>query len=149
MVSFNLVTEHADRFRCARVLRFEREQIAHIGACLGNAEQPGLEIDHRVKLLRRQAFGAGEIPAKAGIEVAAAGAHRNASARLQRHAGIDGLAIANGRKAGTIAQIAHHNPAGCRRLSREPRQLAGEIGVGQAVKTVAAQPLRLVAPRDR
>ena len=145
----DLVAKQRDRFGRPHVLRFTVEQVAHVGTGLRNAEQPGLEIDHLVELLRvicsvrarYQTSPGSRSPERVLIGTPAVGVKlmlvsmdlpsRTAArlAPLPRWARITRPCAASG--SGQAGQFFHQKR------------------IGQPVKPVAPHPLRFVAARDR
>src|ERR1035441_10519933 len=72
---FHLVTKQSDRLSRPHVLRLALQQVAHVGTGFGYPEQPGLEIDHLVELLRAHFLTARQVPNQPGIEVTGPRAH--------------------------------------------------------------------------
>ncbi len=110
----DLVAEQRDRFSRSHVLRLVLQQVAHIGTGLGYSEQPGLEIDHLIELLRAHVFRARQIPNQSGIEIAGTSAHRHPGRRREAHACVEGFALTHGRQARAIAEVGEDDPTFCR-----------------------------------
>ena len=121
-----LVAKQRDRFSRPQVLRFVVQQVAHVGTGFGYAEQPGLEIDHLVELLRAHFLTARQIPKQSGIKIAGASAHGHPGGRGETHACVHGFAITHRCQARAVAEVGENNPAFCCLLSRQAGQFSHE-----------------------
>ena len=97
-------------------------------------------VDHLFQCGGIQPVFAQQVEQHAGVEVAAAGAHHHPAAGRQAHGGVDGSPVPQGSQAGAVAQVRDHYPA-----LRPLFQSAGDVLIGQAVKSVAAQAVLAVA----
>ena len=146
---FCLIAEDGDGGGGAGIAGRAAEQVAHVGAGAGQAEETGLEIDELVELARGHFFGAGEETGEAGIKVARAGAHDEAGGRCEGHAGVDGPTVFDGGHARAVAQVGEDEAAAGGARTGEAAKFPEEKFVGQAVKTVAADAFGVVAKRNR
>ena len=100
-----LVAKQRHGLRRPHVIGFPREQVAHVGAGPGNAEQPGFVVHHLLKLRRGHALGARQVVDQARIQIPRAGAHHQSCRGREAHAGVDALAVAHGGQARAVAEM--------------------------------------------
>ena len=124
-----------------------REQIAHVGAHAGDAEQPRAAVHQIVDLVDGEALAAHQVHEHARIEITGARAHRNPRRRREAHRGLDAASVAHRREARPVAEMSEDHPA-LRRRAVDARQLVHQELVRQAVEPVAAHARLLVAPRN-
>ena len=72
------------------------------------------------------------------VDVPAAGAHDQTLQRSEAHGGVDAVAVLYGRHAGPVAEMQGDQVCCLQGPAQVPGRLPGHIGVGSAVKTVAA-----------
>ena len=111
----------------------------------GDAEQPGLLVEHRLDLLGRQAERLEQIEDDAGIDGARPRAHAQAVERGEAERAVDALAVLQRAQAGAAAQM-RDDDAAVGDLGRDLRQHRGDVLVREAVEAVA---LHAAAARDR
>ena len=97
---------------------------------------------------RVEALGLQQVEDDAGVELAGAGAHRQAVDGGEAHRAVDAAPVMEGAQRGAGAQMADHHPA-LRQSWVDLAQPVGDVLVGQAVKAVAAHALLVPAVRDR
>ena len=125
------------------------QQVAEVGAGLRDAEQAGFVVDQVVELVDRHPLGPHQEPDQPGVEVAGARAHDQPGGRGEAHRRVDAAAVADRRQARPRTEVGEDDAAPGRVRAGDPGQLLHQVGVGEAVEAVAADPGRLVPPRDR
>src|SRR5262249_54181669 len=86
-----------------------------------------------VELLRVVPFLAEQVKNEPWIEIAAAGAHHEATRRGESHCRIHGLSVTHGSQAGAVAEMRDYHAA-----PRSNAQNAHNVFVRQAMKAVAS-----------
>ena len=81
------------------------EQVAHVVADAGNAEQARLLVEHRLDFVGREPEALEEIEDDAGIERARPRAHAEAVERGEAERAVDALAVLQGAQAGAAAEV--------------------------------------------
>ena len=100
------------------------------------AEQPGLLVEDRLHLLRREPEGLEQVEDHAGIERAGPRAHAQPVERGEAERAVDALAVLQRAQAGAAAEVGDdHAPVGD--LRRHLRQDRGDVLVREAVEAVA------------
>ncbi len=129
------------------VSRAGGEEIAHVGAGFGDAEEAALRGDEFVGVSGGELQVVHEIDEQAGVHVARAGAHDQSGGGGEGHGGVDRFAVMDGGHAGAGAEVGEDD-ATVGFFRGDAGQLAQEKSVGEAVKAEAAQAGGLVAARD-
>lgn len=104
-VFFDLVTEVGDGFGGSFVTAFFKQQVFHVGAGFGDAEQAGLMVDEPADMFHGYFFFPHKTPGNIWIEVAGPGAHGQTAGWGESHAGVDGLLVPDGGDAGAVAEV--------------------------------------------
>ena len=94
-------------------------------------------------LVHREMPESGQIGDDPGVEVSAAAAHDQASGWRQSHARVDTASTNDGCEAGAIPEMCKHHASVGGRSARDPFEFTEQVGVGEAVKAVAAKARRL------
>ena len=129
------------------------EQVAHVVADAGDAEQARLLVEDRLHLLRREPEPLEEIEDDAGIDGAGPRAHAQPVERGEAERAVDALAVLQRAQARAAAQM-RDDHAAVGDLRCHLRQHRGDVLVRQAVEAVAldagaAEIARAAAPARR
>ncbi len=126
-----------------------RQKRSHVAGDPRNAEQAGLLVQQPFDRACIHAAFVHQVEHNARIEVAGAGAHRQAVDRGESHRGGNAAAALQRAHAGAVAEV-QHDGAALRGLRVELRQHRGDVLVAQPVEAVAphARLVQLVGQRE-
>ncbi len=116
----------------------------HIAFATGVGVQAAAVIDEVFHLVGTKFFRAKEIEKDAGVEIARACAHRNATGRGKAHGGVDGNAIAKRTETCSVAKVGEDGAFGQLRA-----EVMDEGLVREAVEPIATHAFVAVALRKR
>ena len=133
----DLIAKQRDGLSRSHVIGFLREQVPHVGRGLRHAEQPGLVVDHVMKLQRRHVVGAREIADQSWVQISRAGAHRQPCRRRETHAGVNAATVAHGGQTGAVAEMREDHAAGRGCGVAHAREFFHQIRIGQTVKPIS------------
>lgn len=101
------VVEHVEReLRAVVALGSGGVEIAEVGADAGNAEHAGLLVEDVEHLVDADAVLVHDELDDAGVEIAAAGAHRQADQRGEAHGRVNALAAVDRADGAAVAHVA-------------------------------------------
>ena len=138
-------TEYLDRKLGTRIsAALEREQLAHVGAAAGEAEQTTVGIELAAHFRRRQAAALHDIEKRAGVHVPRARAHDQTLEGRESHAGRHRALIEGGSYRTAASKLQADDPAGgpAGRHARTRRVV--QVPVRGAMKPVASHTKHLL-----
>src|SRR5271168_14454 len=101
-------------------------------------------VQQILKLVRAQLLISHEVEQNARIEIAGAGAHRDAARGREPHGCVDGPSVAQSAEAGSVSEVRENSSL------RKPRaQPTHQRLVGKAVETVASNSYVEIGLRNR
>ena len=131
--------EHVERELCAVVaLGSGGVEIAEVGADAGDAEHAGLLVEDVEHLVDADAVLVHDELDHAGVEIAAASAHRQADQRGEAHGRVDALAAVDRADGAAVAHVAGDKLELFDGLAHELGAAGGHVAVARAVEAVAA-----------
>ena len=137
--------EHIERELCSLVALFcGLVQIAEVGGHTGDTEHAGLLVEDGQHIVDADVVLVHYKLHCARIEVAAAGAHRQADQRRKAHRGVDALAAVDRADGGAVAEMAGYELQFLSRSAHDLGAVTGDIAVGSAVEAVAADAVILI-----
>ena len=141
----DLVGNDVERKLCALVARLGcGGNVAAVGRNAGHAEEAALLVHVRVHLVGVHAGLVHDVGDDRGVNVAAARAHLDTGKGGEAHRGVQHLAVLDRRDGGAVAEVAGDDLRALRTAAEQLDALAGDIAVGRAVRTVAADGVLLV-----
>ena len=117
-----------------------REQVAHVVRYAGEALEAGLAVEQVGDFRGAHAPLRDQVEDDARVELAGAGAHRQAVERGEAHGAFDAAAFEKRAHRGAAAEMGDDDAAACD-FWRDLAQSFGDIFVGEAVEAVAAHAL--------
>ena len=132
------IAKHLDRKARARLVAGQK--LAEIRRNPGEPEHAGAAVEEVDQRVRRHPLLLDQVQHHTGIELAAAGAHRQPVERGEPHRRCDRDPASHRASRAAIAEMRYDHPA-VGDLGRALRQHRGDVFVGKAVKAVAPYPL--------
>ena len=137
------VVHRESRVRLAAV-----EQVAHVVADAGNAEQPRLLVEDRFEILRREPDRLDEMEDHARVDRSRPGPHAETVERGEAERAVDALQVLHRAEAGAAAQV-RDDHAAVRDLGRHVRQHGRDVLVREPVKTISLHAAAAQVARQR
>ena len=119
-------------------------EIAEVGADAGDAEHAGLLVEDVEHLVDADAVLVHDELDDTAVEIAAAGAHRQADQRGEAHGRVDALAAIDRADGAAVAHVAGDELELFDGLAHELGAAGGHVAVARAVEAVAADAVVLV-----